>query len=628
MSKLKITCMIVSIFALLSVTVYISAVKVKENSVITIDASKVAKENVQVQVFDEGSLVFASYDPTADSTKTMISKLSLADGTVTLLDDELTSNYNDLAINGKDVVVTYPYVSGLANKTKVHSAGTGTGNDLTLTPYTNSKGTFVFDSKGNYCAINCSDNADRKKIQKYKYDTDLESFTSTGSYTLDESAAKIDSIFRGQSDGELLFTDVGGIVYSLNITGTNKGTLKTLSGIAETKGIKVINERLISDKDGIVYTVDTSKTETDTEKPFIKKYKTFADDSELICDAGENRVLVCVDKTIYLLDDDGTATKSYTLKNKPNKLLCAGDYIAAVTYPDATNSAKVETMSLKNDGGVVTFKEFEESDNIFTRDHTGDLNKDSIKAGDEWNIEVNESISADERGKIVTKIVDADGNEEACETSVEGNKITFIFPDMELEAGTYTVVVENLAGVGEDIYGMPVSIKYDFTVIDNGSDDTTSDKIEVATNSSYEITRDNELSFIAGIKPGTSLNDFLNNLVYNTDNGDLSVTSVAGNTMDSGTIGTGCKVELNIVGTGVTDTLYALIYGDVDGDGKITQKDISESEQHMLENSVTTLNKYSVLAMDVNHDNVQNNLDLVFLTRCLSGGYVITQNVE
>lgn len=101
-----------------------------------------------------------------------------------------------------------------------------------------------------------------------------------------------------------------------------------------------------------------------------------------------------------------------------------------------------------------------------------------------------------------------------------------------------------------------------------------SDEIEALNG--YTITN----SVLTGVEPKTSPLDALQNLA----GGEITVKDAAGNTVDPAqttkTVGTGWTFGLG--DDGETGKITALIYGDVDGDGKITMRDMVAIRKHIM----------------------------------------------
>ncbi|MDD6224232.1 MAG: glucosaminidase domain-containing protein [bacterium] len=88
---------------------------------------------------------------------------------------------------------------------------------------------------------------------------------------------------------------------------------------------------------------------------------------------------------------------------------------------------------------------------------------------------------------------------------------------------------------------------------------------------------------ISKIAPGTTIETIKNNLT-NTG-GTIIITDAVGNIVTSGEIGTGYRVD--ITSSTLHEVLNIVIYGDINGDGKINSADLLRMRQHLLGNTLT-----------------------------------------
>lgn len=111
---------------------------------------------------------------------------------------------------------------------------------------------------------------------------------------------------------------------------------------------------------------------------------------------------------------------------------------------------------------------------------------------------------------------------------------------------------------------------------------------------------------IRGIEVGTSVSTFLKN--FTVTNGTAKVTSSKNVDKTSGNIATGDKITV-YDNLGNKKMQYNIvIYGDINGDGKISIVDLGKVQKHLLEVGKLTGNYQS--AADVNHDGKISILDL------------------
>jgi hypothetical protein len=136
----------------------------------------------------------------------------------------------------------------------------------------------------------------------------------------------------------------------------------------------------------------------------------------------------------------------------------------------------------------------------------------------------------------------------------------------------------------------------------------------------YDISKQG----LSGIKPGTAPAELLSKL--KSDGGTLSVISPDGAAKADGVMSTGDFVR-TVYGDGTSYfDLPVVLYGDIDGDGSISQSDLDALRLHIL--NVTKLAGPYLAAMDVNHDAAVDSLDVLLLMKNLNGAYSIEQKGE
>ncbi len=109
--------------------------------------------------------------------------------------------------------------------------------------------------------------------------------------------------------------------------------------------------------------------------------------------------------------------------------------------------------------------------------------------------------------------------------------------------------------------------------------------------------------YISNINPGTNINDVKSAL--ESKGASVTITNADGNEV-SGNIGTGYRININ--GSN-SETLIAVIYGDVSGDGNINALDLLKVQKNIL--GTATLNGSSKVAADPSKDGNINALDLL-----------------
>lgn len=145
----------------------------------------------------------------------------------------------------------------------------------------------------------------------------------------------------------------------------------------------------------------------------------------------------------------------------------------------------------------------------------------------------------------------------------------------------------------------------------------TYDTAPALKSSAYVISK----SGISGIKPGTAPDELLSKL--KSDGGTLGVISSDGAAKADGNMSTGDFVRtVYSDGTSYFD-LPVVLYGDIDGDGSISQSDLDALRLHIL--NVTKLAHPYLAAADLSHDGAVDSLDVLLFMKNLNGAYSIKQ---
>lgn len=138
----------------------------------------------------------------------------------------------------------------------------------------------------------------------------------------------------------------------------------------------------------------------------------------------------------------------------------------------------------------------------------------------------------------------------------------------------------------------------------------------------YTLTSDKYTigAYITGVAPETKAADFLAG--FQCEGGTLKVLTAEG-AEQTGAVGTGNKLAIYVDGALVA-TKEIVVYGDVNGDGRISMGDLVKINRHLLE--LSKLNGVYLAAGDVNHKNDGISMsDLVITNRHLLQLTTITQ---
>ena len=124
---------------------------------------------------------------------------------------------------------------------------------------------------------------------------------------------------------------------------------------------------------------------------------------------------------------------------------------------------------------------------------------------------------------------------------------------------------------------------------------------------------------ISGIKPGTTTEKLLGKL---ESEGTLTVIDKKG-AQKTDALCTGDSVRNTYSDGFAMFDLPIVIYGDVDGNGKIDKDDIAALQKHLIRSSI--LGGPYLIAADVNHDETVDIMDMIRLIQYVSDDAKITQ---
>ncbi len=125
---------------------------------------------------------------------------------------------------------------------------------------------------------------------------------------------------------------------------------------------------------------------------------------------------------------------------------------------------------------------------------------------------------------------------------------------------------------------------------------------------------------LTGVQPETSIDSFLKN--FSVSNGSIQVMDKDGNSKGSGYISTGDKLNL-YKDKSLFKAYPIIIYGDINGDGKISLLDMVHIQRQLLE--IDNKKGIYFYALDVNNDSKCSLLDMVIMQRHLLGIKSIVQ---
>ena len=179
----------------------------------------------------------------------------------------------------------------------------------------------------------------------------------------------------------------------------------------------------------------------------------------------------------------------------------------------------------------------------------------------------------------------------------------------KLKAGTntYKIVCKSESGASKT---------YTLTIVKKASTSATTEKSSV-TSKVYQLKD----KMVTGITPGTKAATFLGKLQVTS--GKVKLFGASGKSV-TGIVSTGDVLQLYDSKNKKISSYTLVIYGDVNGDGKIDKTDMNRLNQHL--NGTKKLTGYYLEAADTNRKKDEVNvLDLVYLNKHLQGQITIQQ---
>ena len=125
------------------------------------------------------------------------------------------------------------------------------------------------------------------------------------------------------------------------------------------------------------------------------------------------------------------------------------------------------------------------------------------------------------------------------------------------------------------------------------SDGSSVSPSEVIKNIGYKNTNNN----LSGFTLGEDVSKIIVNIGKNNNVKSVKILDSKNNEILTGNISTGQKI---VITTNTTETYNVIVYGDTNGDGKVSAQDFSKIKSHILKSS--TLTGAYISAADVNKD--------------------------
>lgn len=234
---------------------------------------------------------------------------------------------------------------------------------------------------------------------------------------------------------------------------------------------------------------------------------------------------------------------------------------------------------------------------------------------DLWHIWLGGGLAVEESASPTVTVYDC-ATGESCSYSygapdgltLDADRLSFPAPSFATsQGGEYEVTCDGLL----DSSGKPARLVYVVRALPLSASPAGPYQIE---SSRYRINR--ELGTISGISPSTSVASFRSGLQY--AGGELEILRDGQPARSN--VGTGAVVRLTLDGA-LCDSLTAVVYGDLTGEGNVNSLDERALTRHLL--GTQQLDGWFFTAADLDHNGQVDSLDLLALKRYLQGSYAI-----
>ena len=183
---------------------------------------------------------------------------------------------------------------------------------------------------------------------------------------------------------------------------------------------------------------------------------------------------------------------------------------------------------------------------------------------------------------------------------------------VELAVGSNTIKIQDIAENGD-------KRTYTITIVRQEQTEEQVVGNPQLTSDTYTIGS----KYISNITVGTTVKSFIKNFTI-TNNGSMKVLSADGEALStSSKIATGMQVQLLDANSKVYQTYEVVIYGDTNGDGEISSRDMIAIKRH-YRGSVKLKGAY-LEAGDTNNDDTVSSRDMIAVKRHYRGSLLIEQ---
>ena len=162
-----------------------------------------------------------------------------------------------------------------------------------------------------------------------------------------------------------------------------------------------------------------------------------------------------------------------------------------------------------------------------------------------------------------------------------------------------------------------ITLLFPYSIISNAEGSTSSDNIVILRSSYYKIDENNKI--ISIVEPETDINTFREKIVITASNNEKGEYEIYADETKKQVITTGIIKTGMVLHTSDADYPISVI-GDINGDGKITQIDLSLLIRHIVGLKAYQLNGVKKISADISLDGKVDQRDLTKNIKCLVSG--------
>lgn len=406
--------------------------------------------------------------------------------------------------------------------------------------------------------------------------------------------------------------DVYAVLQAGGLCRIDASEVTALSGDSVGDDLRMLGTELAMDGNGELFRVS---------EEYMTVERLYASQSTGAACRYQNGILAEFGSVLLYLDEQGAVLGQVTLeKRSPAYLFADGDMVYSVS--PSNHGVRVEYTNGVTDR--ITVEKFTEESNGFLAAPLPGIYPLPENDSEPWTVALNPELVNSGRGNGAVTIRNEDTGSSFTWTvgnglEMDGSFLRFPAPE-PVESGTYQVELSNLCTAE----GLPASCIYTITFTEEASESPDSsgtdnsgssageESSELIASQVYEI--DGKTRVLTGVEPGSTLAQIKANLQYN---GELVVRNFQGTRVSSGGVGTGTTFTL--LQNGIqSDQVTLLIYGDLNGDGSVNEKDVSVLVEHEFYHERRTVLKGVFLeAADINRDGDYSFEDLNLLYKSI-----------